>query len=248
MISFKNFLYDHPEIYDLAFPDKTSSQYCLGAIERHSAKKPQSILDLGCGTGSTLEILAQQMPDCIGVDLLASMIEYGRMARPSLDLRVGDMATLDLGRTFDVICCFGWAFSYLLTDQQLEQGIATFSRHAHAGTLVTFDCGQADFYLSAKELPSPATEISTPAFKASARASLTLDREKLLLTRNRIWDLPKGEQAKDHCRYRLHRAIELKARLEKAGFEVREMAGDPTGKAQAPGERTLYVAASKGRT
>jgi len=243
MDCFKNFLYDHAQLYDEAFPDQTSSAYCLRAIERYAAQEPRSVLDLGCGTGSTLEILSKQIPGCVGVDILPSMIEYGKKARPNLDLRVGDMTRVNLLKTFDVVCCFGWAFSYLLSDPEVQEGIRSFSRHAHPGTLLTFDCGQADAYLSMKSMPTPVTEIQTTHYKATAHSTFDLDRIRLLLTRKRIWELPGGERVEDFCQYRLHHAQELKARLEKESFEVVEMAGDPTGKKQAPGESTLYVTA-----
>lgn len=245
MSVFKNFLYDHSQLYDEAFPDKTSSAYCLGVIKRFAPKPPLSVLDLGCGTGSTLEVLQKTIPNCVGIDLQASMVEYGRKRRPHLDLRVGDMKDVNLLRTFDVVCCFGWAFSYLLTDPEVEQGIKTFGRHAHPGTLVTFDGGNAEAYLSMKTLPSPVTEIKTSHYQATARATLDLDPLRLLLTRRRIWTLPSGERVEDSCQFRLHRAIGLKTRLEKAGFEVLEMAGDKTGTEMAPGERTLFVTAIK---
>jgi SAM-dependent methyltransferase len=247
MGSFKNFLYDHAKLYDEAFPDQTSSSYCLSAIKRYAAQKPRSILDLGCGTGSTLEILSKKIACCVGIDLLPSMIEYGKKVRPNLDLRVGDMTQVNLLRTFDVVCCFGWAFSYLLTDPEIQEGIKAFARHAHPGTLLTFDCGQADAYMSMKSMPTPVTEIETHHYKATAHATLDLDRIRLLLTRKRIWELPGGERVTDTCQYRLHHAHELKEKLEKEGFEVLEMAGDPAGKKQAPDESTLYVTAIKKR-
>jgi len=245
MTVFKNFLYDHSQLYDEAFPDKTSSAYCLKAIERFAPQPPRSVLDFGCGTGSTLEVLSKRIPHCVGVDLLPSMVEQGRKTRPHLDLRVGDMKTMNLLRTFDVICCFGWAFSYLLTDPEVEEGLKAWSRHAHQGTLVTFDCGHAEAYLSMSSLPPTVTEVQTPTYKAIGRAHLDLDRIRLLLTRKRTWELPGGERIEDFCQFRLHREQALRSRLEKAGFEVLEMAGDPTGKEVAPGEKTLFVTAIK---
>ncbi len=245
MESFSNYLYQHPDLYDQVFPDRTSSAYCLGVIARHAPGKPSSLLDFGCGTGSTLEVLAQTIPDCVGLDLLEPMVLQGRKTRPRLDLRVADFRTAKLGRTFDVLGCFGWAFSYLLSDEDVKAGLQAFARHAHPGSLLAFDCGQAEAYLAMAELPSPRTEIQVPGFTASAIAKMSLDRDRLILTRERTWTLPDGETAEDYCQYRLHRPADLKHLLEAVGFEVKEMAGDPSGRLQAEGERTLYVAAIK---
>ncbi len=247
MVSFKNFLYDHPQLYDSVFPDKTSSAYCLAAVARFAPSPPRSVLDLGCGSGSTLEELSKRIPDAVGIDLLPSMIEYGKKTRPTLDLRVGDLRRLNLARSFDVVCCFGWVFSDLLTDPEVEEGLKTFARHAHGGTLLTLDCAHAEAYLSMKILPTPTTEIQTPHYKATGHSVLDLDRQRLILTRKRTWDLPGGEKVEDTCQFRMHREGDLRSRLGKAGFEVLEMAGDPSGKPLAPGEETLFVTARKVR-
>jgi SAM-dependent methyltransferase len=245
MLPFKNFLYEHPQLYDSVFPDRVSSTYCLASIGRYAKDPPRSLLDLGCGSGSTLEVLAEKIPVCVGIDLLPSMIEYGKKVRPKLDLRVDDMTRVSLLRTFDVVCCFGWAFSYLLTDAQVENGLETMARHTHPGSLLTLDCASAEAYLSMTSLPSPVTEIQTEHYRATARACLDLDRIRLLLTRRRTWVLPGGGKVEDVCQFRLHRAPELRSRFEKAGFELLEMAGDPSGKPLAPGESTLFVTARR---
>jgi SAM-dependent methyltransferase len=244
MISFSNYLYDHPEFYDKVFPDRTSSSFCTRAVQRY-ALGARSILDLGCGTGSTLEALAQVLPDRTGVDLTEPMVRWGRHIRPELDLRVGDMTHLDLGRTYDVIGCFGWAFSYLLDDADLVAGLACMSRHAHAGSLLTFDCGQANYYLDLPELPILKNNYDLPGFKASHEANFQLDRDSLVLTRHRQWSLPGNIKAQDLCQYRLHSPEGLSSMLRQASFEVLEILGDPSGQLQAPGERTLHVVAKK---
>jgi hypothetical protein len=96
-----------------------------------------------------------------------------------------------------------------------------------------------------KTMPTPITEIKTTHYKAIAHATMDLDRLRLLLTRKRVWELPGGEHVEDTCQYRLHHAQELKEQLEKEGFEVMEMVGDPTGNKQASDESTLYVTALK---
>ena len=169
MTTFNNYLYDHPEFYDKVFPDRISSGFCLRAIERFSPSA-NSMLDLGCGTGSTLAALSQALPDGVGIDLLEPMVQWGRKVRPSLDLRVGNMTELTLGRTFDLIGCFGWAFSYLLSDSDIAAGLACMARHSHPGTLLAFECGQADYYLNLPELPVLKNSYDLPGFKADHEA------------------------------------------------------------------------------
>lgn len=240
----QNLLYRHPEAYDAAFPDRISSRFFLRALEKYG-RDPRSILDLGCGTGNTLEVIARQYPDCVGVDLAPAMVEYGRKARPSLRLESGDMRKVRLKRTFDGIGCFGWAFSYNLEDSDVAATMETFRAHSHAGTVLAFDCAHAEPYFSSETLPPVSLEVDKGVFRGKATASFELDRKRKLLKRRRVWEIPGQAPVEDYCQYRLHDPGELKTGLESVGFEVMELAGDPEGTALAPGEKTLYCVAVK---
>lgn len=242
MDSFQNLLYRNPEVYDAAFPDRFSSPFLLRALEKHG-RNPKTVLDLGCGTGNTLEAIAHQYPDCVGVDLLPAMIEYGRKTRPSLRLEVGDMRKVRLDRTFDGIGCFGWAFNYNLEDSDVAAAVETFRAHSHAGTVLAFDCAHAEPYFSSKNLPPTSLEVDKGGFRGKAMASFELDRKRKRLKRRRVWEISGQAPIEDYCEYRLYDPPELKAGLESVGFEVMELSGDPAGTALAPGEKTLYCVA-----
>src|SRR5947207_1068130 len=102
---------------------------------------------VGCGTGRHLEGLATTIAECWGVDYLESNVAYARAVRPTLVIRQGDMRAVRLGRTFDVVTCFGNALSYALTDADLGRTVGTFAVHAHAGTLLIVDVLNARCYL-----------------------------------------------------------------------------------------------------
>ncbi len=146
----KNLLYDRPRLYDLVFPDaeKAVETMCRVAFARYLQAPPTSMLDVGCGTGRHLEALATTIPECWGVDYLESNVAYARAARPTLVIRQGDMRAVRLGRTFDVVTCFGNALSYALTDADLRRTVETFAAHAHAGTLLLVDVLNARCYLA----------------------------------------------------------------------------------------------------
>lgn len=243
-LPFHTFLYENPHLYDQIFPDRTSSPFVMKAIKRYASSPPSSVVDFGCGTGSTLEILSRFIPVCVGVDLIPAMVEYGRAIRPVLDLQVGDMRKTRLGRTFDIIECFGWAFSYALTDRDIEAVVTTFRQHAHPESVLVFDCGCADWYLKQESgIPDTVLDVGIPGFAAQAISRFELDRTNLILTRRRTWDMEGGSKAEDFTQYRLHRTENLREVLETKGFKVLEIGLDPTGQQQAPGEHTLYVIA-----
>ncbi|WP_420488809.1 class I SAM-dependent methyltransferase [Kribbella italica] len=60
--------------------------------------RPRGVLDLGCGTGRHLAgLVAEFGVDAVGVDLQEQLVEYGRQ-RYGVDVRVGDMRSVRLGR------------------------------------------------------------------------------------------------------------------------------------------------------
>jgi SAM-dependent methyltransferase len=66
-----------------------------------------SVLDAGCGTGRVAIELARRGVEAVGVDAEPSMIATARQRAPELTWVVADLATLKLGRTFDVVIMAG---------------------------------------------------------------------------------------------------------------------------------------------
>jgi SAM-dependent methyltransferase len=74
---------------------------------------PASVLDAGCGTGRIARELARRGVDIVGVDLDPEMLAVGMRKAPELVWRVGDLETLQLGRTFDVVLMAGNVMIFL---------------------------------------------------------------------------------------------------------------------------------------
>jgi SAM-dependent methyltransferase len=72
-----------------------------------------SVLDAGCGTGRIARELARRGVDIVGVDLDPEMLAVGMRKAPELVWRVGDLETLQLGRTFDVVLMAGNVMIFL---------------------------------------------------------------------------------------------------------------------------------------
>lgn len=69
--------------------------------------EPATVLDAGCGTGRVAIELARRGVRVTGVDLDASMLATARRLAPHLEWIQHDLATLDLGRTYDVVVLAG---------------------------------------------------------------------------------------------------------------------------------------------
>jgi 2-polyprenyl-3-methyl-5-hydroxy-6-metoxy-1,4-benzoquinol methylase len=68
---------------------------------------PESVLDAGCGTGRVACELARRGVAVVGVDMDASMLGAARRTPSAVEWIEHDLATLDLGRTFDVVLMAG---------------------------------------------------------------------------------------------------------------------------------------------
>jgi SAM-dependent methyltransferase len=259
--TFRSLLYDHPHLYDLAFPDpnETLIEMCRAAFKRYLPVPPRSLLDIGCGNGRHLEVLSASIPDGWGIDLLESNIAYARSRGRSCVFRVGDMRTVRLGRTFDAVTCLGNALSYLLTDEVLAQGVATFDAHAQPGSLLILDLLNAGCYLDGDGFRERIEgRIETREFTAESTAVHRLDRLARRLKRTRTWQITGQPDVVDTAEYRLLYPEEIRRFLEAGGFEVlamydnrefrdSDLAGSVTGEPDCAGMRgrKLYVFARK---
>ena len=190
--SVRNLLYRHPQFYELAYPepnDETPTM-CRRMFSRYLSEPPRSILDIGCGTGRDLDSLSKECSDCWGVDCLPEMIEYAKARRPHLHLQVGDMRTVRLGRTFDVIMSMGSALMYALTNADVARSLETFVAHSHLGTLLILDINNAAGYLGGDNFQQTSElHVDSPDFSAQARSTYSFDRRRQLLVRKRTWTI-----------------------------------------------------------
>jgi SAM-dependent methyltransferase len=108
---------------------------------------PRSVLDAGCGTGRVAIELARRGIEVVGVDVDPSMLDVARGKAPDLAWVLGDLAAVDLGRTFDVVVLAGNVMIFLApgTEAAVVAGLA---RHlSPGGALVagfSLDSGRLD--------------------------------------------------------------------------------------------------------
>jgi SAM-dependent methyltransferase len=91
-----------------------------------------TLLDVACGTGRHLEHFATRFR-CEGSDLDETMLAAARRRLPDVRFTPGDLVTLDLGRTFDVVTCLFSSIGYCRTVDRLGAAVAALARHVNPG-------------------------------------------------------------------------------------------------------------------
>jgi len=93
---------------------------------------PRSVLDAGCGTGRVAIELAERGVDVVGVDLDPGMLEVAWSKGPDASWVHGDLADVDLGRTFDVVVMAGNVMIFLAPGTE-GPVVANLARHLDPG-------------------------------------------------------------------------------------------------------------------
>ncbi len=98
---------------------------------------PATVLDAGCGTGRVAIELARRGIETVGVDLDAGFIERARLKAPDLEWHCADLASVELGRRFDLVVAAGNVMIFLAPGSEAAV-LANFARHLGPdGHLVT---------------------------------------------------------------------------------------------------------------
>jgi SAM-dependent methyltransferase len=110
---------------------------------------PASVLDAGCGTGRVAIELAQRGIDVVGVDLDDGLLAAARAKAPDLEWHLGDLATVELHRTFDLVVLAGNVMIFVTPGTETAV-LANLRAHvAPRGRIV------AGFQVQAGRLPLP---------------------------------------------------------------------------------------------
>ena len=121
-------LLTHPSDYEdeAAFVSRVVEQVVDGPA--------RTLLELGSGGGNNASHLKARF-ECTLTDLSGEMLALSRTLNPECEHLEGDMRTLRLGRTFDVVFIHD-AVSYLTTEDDLRAAIETAAVHVRPGGVV----------------------------------------------------------------------------------------------------------------
>lgn len=214
--------YTHPRLvalYDLASGWSPDRDFYLAL----GGTAPQSILDLGCGTGLLADAYAARGHDITGVDPASAMLDAARR-KPHGATIEWVCATAEAYRSpkrFDLIVMTGHAFQVLLTDADVGAAFATMREHLKPGGRIVF------------ESRNPAID-----WRAGWNRDLVIDRRSGARAERRFLAMD-GDRMTFEWRYlfpdetlvstsvlRFLSRAEIEERLTAAGLDVEKVLGD----------------------
>ena len=113
------------------------AEYFLPLIERELGSRPLTLLELGSGGGNNASHMKKAFTTVTLVDLSPRMLDVSRQLNPDCEHHLGDMRSVRLQRTFDVVFVHD-AVDYMLTETDLGAAIETAFVHCAPGGVVIF--------------------------------------------------------------------------------------------------------------
>lgn len=217
--------------YDTLYADKDYAaevEFLSQVFERFGVSAPADVLDLGCGTGTHDLMLAQRGHSVVGIDRAPEMIALAEQKTRGdgvdVEFHVGDVRTVDVGRSFDTVISMFAVVSYQCSNDDLSAMLATARRHLVPGGIFVFDAWFGPAVLSqhpeerTRTLETPDGDLVT----RTARPVLDVIGQTVEVfydvTRSR--DGAVIEQVRESHKMRFLFAREIAYFLECAGFEM----------------------------
>jgi 2-polyprenyl-3-methyl-5-hydroxy-6-metoxy-1,4-benzoquinol methylase len=115
---------------------EAAGQSSHGEADFIESLRPATVLDAGCGMGRVAIELARRGIDVVGVDLDDDLLEFARRSEPSVRWVQSDLASMRLGRRFDVVAMPGNVMIFCRPSDRMAVIESAAAHLAHAGALV----------------------------------------------------------------------------------------------------------------
>lgn len=141
-----------PWFHLLTHPDDYAEEaaFIAEVVDEVVEGKARTLLELGSGGGNNASHLKRRLT-CTLTDVSEPMLEVSRSLNSECEHVLGDMRTLRLERTFDVVLAHD-ALMYMTTEDDLRAAIVTAAAHVRPGGVVVFlpDCTRESFAAETK--------------------------------------------------------------------------------------------------
>jgi SAM-dependent methyltransferase len=242
----------HARYYDLVYGDKPydeEARFVLARLEGVLGRRPNTLLDLACGTGRHAVEFVELGIDVTGVDVNPELIERARDRLPGAEFVVQNMAELDLGEArFDAVTCLFDSIGYPQDNEHVLATLAGARRHLVDSGAITLEFLHAPAMLL-NAAPVRVKRWSTDDGRELIRISETrLDVERSVMDVSYELVELRADGSYEHSRERQANRFfsvpEMGALLGSAGLELEDAvaAYHPDGEADANAFHILATA------
>ncbi|MDC0358456.1 class I SAM-dependent methyltransferase [Oligoflexia bacterium] len=123
--------------YDDITSERSDIDFVANLIAKYHPKA-QTVLDLGCGTGTTLCYLSKIF-EVTGLDQSSAMLKIAKSKMLHGKFLQGDMRSFALTERFDVIACLLDTINHLLSFSEWKQVFKNAHKHLNPGGVFIFD-------------------------------------------------------------------------------------------------------------
>jgi len=142
--------------YDIINQRKDYERECVyvSRLLRLNNSEVNNILELGCGTGQHAKLLCKSGYNVTGVDKSKAMLESA-INSDCFTAIEGDARCIRLNKTFDAVIALFHVFSYMVSNDDVQNFLITANKHLKVGGTLMFDY----WYLPAVLLQRPSNRI-----------------------------------------------------------------------------------------
>lgn len=217
------------EIYDWLMADMPYEQWAAFAEEawqRFGSGRLRTIVDLGCGTGSTALLLAKRGYDVIGIDISESMLSIAHSKSRDVGSLTGDvrwvnqdMRDWEMPEEADAVISFCDSLNYVTEQNDVEKVFQATFRNLRSGGLFLFDVlhsRQFEQYMDMQPFAYDDEDVSYVWFSEYDEERREIEHQLTLFVRQRGGDL--YERIDEVHVERAYDPEWLEAKLKEAGF------------------------------
>lgn len=186
-----NEVFDHyAQYYDLLYRDKdyaAETAYVASHIHRIHPNA-NTILELGCGTGTHAEHFARLGFTVVGVDMSTTMLSQAETRKAGLPTEIaarltfihGDVRTIRTSKHYDAVISLFHVMSYQTSNADLENAFTTAAAHLDTGGVFLFDFWYGPAVLS--QMP----EVRVKNLESEKVRVLRIAEPEMLPNENRV--------------------------------------------------------------
>ena len=138
-------VYEYPRYYAIGYRWNADVEchFLESCLKTYGPPNATRMLDIGCGTGRHLTVLATRGYQVTGIDLRLEMIAYvndeAKKARLPITASVDDLSHLTVKGTYDMAFCLMDTFRFLLTNEAIVAHLRAVAKRLAPGGLYVTD-------------------------------------------------------------------------------------------------------------